>query len=115
MMPAKGKELRVHIDPLKHAWVGAVARAKRTSPARIIDDLIDAQLDLAPRVRDEIAAMQSAREMMECAQKDGDRIGELTRLLTDMQKQRDNAIARCMKLLEQVKANGNQQDSRRRK
>lgn len=110
-MPAKGKELRVHIEPVKHAWIMALARAKRTTPARVIDELVDAQLDLAPRVRDEIAAMQATREVMESAQKTDDKIGVLTDLLTDMQSQRDDALARLNTLIDRIKANKNQQGS----
>lgn len=86
-MPAKGKELRAHVKPEIHSWIMAAAKARRTSPATIINELVQVQLGVMPRLADILP-------VMERAQRDGDMAGALLEYFMDTMQQRDDALAR---------------------
>jgi hypothetical protein len=79
-MPAKGKELRTVLEPHYHAWVIATAKARRTTPGRIVNELIESHVDHLPRMQASVSALEAAR-------KDGDRIGVIRDFIADLYAQ----------------------------
>lgn len=71
------KELRVSLDEEVHSLVMAAAKARRTSPARIVTEAIMMQFDLGPRFREAILALDAAKA-------DGDRIRAISDFIADL-------------------------------
>lgn len=94
-MPAKGKELRAHVKPEIHAWIMAAAKARRTSPATIINELVEVQLGVMPQLADILPLMRRAHN-------DGDRIGVIRDFVIDTQQERDDALARMVERLDLI-------------
>ena len=80
------KELRIQLEDDTHAAILAVAKARKVSPARIVTEAFMLHLDLAPRLREAIVALDEARA-------DGDRIGAIADFIADLYRSESEAAA----------------------
>lgn len=72
-----GKELRVSLDPNVHAAILATAKARGTTPARLLTEAFDTHTNLAPRLLLAISALEAAKA-------EGDRVGAISDFIADL-------------------------------